>query len=175
LTQLVTRGIRLGQAWQRAPHKQEYLPGGLECRHATHQTQCLPDTFEAASCLPVMQLERFCELDDREANGRSGAPLADVSHPIQAHRPRSSRSANPTQTRISHSTPSTGPARSPRYCSGESLPKAARSWFAPVANRITATESLTKKACNGLLQQNLPKADIRLDAKASRRRRCGST
>jgi hypothetical protein len=30
---------------------------------------------------------------------------------------------------------------------------------APVANRITATESLTKKACNGLLQQNRPKAD----------------
>src|SRR6516165_2605820 len=31
---------------------------------------------------------------------------------------------------------------------------------APVANRITATESPTKKSCNGLLQQNLPKADI---------------
>jgi hypothetical protein len=31
---------------------------------------------------------------------------------------------------------------------------------APVANRFTATESLTKKACNRLLQQNRPKADI---------------
>src|SRR6516225_7595082 len=30
---------------------------------------------------------------------------------------------------------------------------------APVANRITATESPTKKSCNGLLQQNLPQAD----------------
>jgi hypothetical protein len=30
---------------------------------------------------------------------------------------------------------------------------------APVANRITATESPTKKACNGLLQQNRNKAD----------------
>src|SRR5215831_18636363 len=29
----------------------------------------------------------------------------------------------------------------------------------PVANRITATESPTKKACNGLLQQNRHKAD----------------
>ncbi|MFZ2079128.1 MAG: hypothetical protein WAV38_21255, partial [Xanthobacteraceae bacterium] len=37
---------------------------------------------------------------------------------------------------------------------------AAPSWSAPVANRITATESLTKKACNGLLQQNRPQADI---------------
>jgi hypothetical protein len=32
--------------------------------------------------------------------------------------------------------------------------------LAPVANRITATESPTKKACNGLLQQNLPIGDI---------------
>src|SRR5262245_13400216 len=32
----------------------------------------------------------------------------------------------------------------------------------PVANRFTATESLTKKVCNGLLQQNLPGADIQL-------------
>jgi hypothetical protein len=31
---------------------------------------------------------------------------------------------------------------------------------APVANRITATESPTKKACNGLLQQNRHKADM---------------
>src|SRR6185369_16960878 len=31
---------------------------------------------------------------------------------------------------------------------------AAPSSPAPVANRITATESPTKKACNGLLQQN---------------------
>src|SRR5262245_60863694 len=37
---------------------------------------------------------------------------------------------------------------------------AAPSSPAPVANRITATESPTKKACNRLLQQNLPKADI---------------
>src|SRR5712691_4557619 len=36
---------------------------------------------------------------------------------------------------------------------------AAPSWSAPVANRITATESLTKKDCNGLLQQNRPKGD----------------
>src|SRR6516162_1465561 len=36
---------------------------------------------------------------------------------------------------------------------------AAPSSPAPVANRITATESPTKKACNGLLQHNLPKAD----------------
>jgi hypothetical protein len=35
----------------------------------------------------------------------------------------------------------------------------APSWLAPVANHITATESLTKKACNGLLQQNLPIGD----------------
>src|SRR6516164_7687402 len=31
---------------------------------------------------------------------------------------------------------------------------------APVANRITATESPTKKSCNGLLQQNLPTTDM---------------
>src|SRR6266581_6943866 len=37
---------------------------------------------------------------------------------------------------------------------------AAPSWPAPVANRITATESLTKKVCNGLLQQNRPDSDI---------------
>jgi hypothetical protein len=37
---------------------------------------------------------------------------------------------------------------------------AAPSSPAPVANRITATESPTKKACNGLLQQNLPIADM---------------
>src|SRR5262245_15038313 len=36
---------------------------------------------------------------------------------------------------------------------------AAPSSPAPVANRITATESPTKKACNGLLQQNLPCVD----------------
>src|SRR5262249_29215404 len=36
---------------------------------------------------------------------------------------------------------------------------AAPSSPAPVANRITATESPTKKACNGLLQQNLPQTD----------------
>src|SRR6266550_3479809 len=30
----------------------------------------------------------------------------------------------------------------------------------PVANRITATESPTKEACNGLLQQNLPLGDM---------------
>src|SRR5262249_7128141 len=33
---------------------------------------------------------------------------------------------------------------------------------APVANRITATESPTKNACNGLLQQNLPERDVGL-------------
>src|SRR5262245_42352400 len=38
---------------------------------------------------------------------------------------------------------------------------AARSSPAPVANRITATESPTKKACNGLLQQNRPSPDAR--------------
>src|SRR6516165_7003231 len=32
---------------------------------------------------------------------------------------------------------------------------------APVANRITATESPTKKSCNGLLQQNRHKADMK--------------
>src|SRR5262245_31225181 len=37
---------------------------------------------------------------------------------------------------------------------------AAPSSPAPVANRITATESPTKKACNGLLQQNLPGVDM---------------
>src|SRR5205823_6168120 len=37
---------------------------------------------------------------------------------------------------------------------------AAPSCSAPVANRITATESLAKKDCNGLLQQNRPLADI---------------
>src|SRR5262249_28124587 len=37
---------------------------------------------------------------------------------------------------------------------------AAPSSPAPVANRITAMESPTKKACNGLLQQNRHKADI---------------
>src|SRR5215467_12396727 len=37
---------------------------------------------------------------------------------------------------------------------------AAPSSPAPVANRITATESPTEKACNGLLQQNLPARDI---------------
>src|SRR5262245_15484967 len=37
---------------------------------------------------------------------------------------------------------------------------AAPSSPAPVANRITATESPTEKACNGLLQQNLPASDI---------------
>src|SRR5256714_6010977 len=37
---------------------------------------------------------------------------------------------------------------------------AAPSSPAPVANRITATESPTKKACNGLLQQNLPEAAV---------------
>src|SRR5262245_31144719 len=37
---------------------------------------------------------------------------------------------------------------------------AAPSSPAPVANRITATESPTKKACNGLLQQNLPRGDL---------------
>src|SRR5262249_42697878 len=42
---------------------------------------------------------------------------------------------------------------------------AAPSSPAPVANRITATESPTKKACNGLLQQNLPISDIRSAAK----------
>src|SRR4029450_10483371 len=36
---------------------------------------------------------------------------------------------------------------------------AAPSSPAPVANRITATESPTEKACNGLLQQNLPEPD----------------
>src|SRR6266576_5498966 len=37
---------------------------------------------------------------------------------------------------------------------------AAPSSSAPVANRITATESPTKKACKGLLQQNLPSAAV---------------
>jgi hypothetical protein len=37
---------------------------------------------------------------------------------------------------------------------------AAPSWPAPVANRSTTTESLTKKVCNGLLQQNRHKADM---------------
>src|SRR6516162_7906797 len=37
---------------------------------------------------------------------------------------------------------------------------AAPSSPAPVANRITATESPTKKACNGLLQHNLPLAAV---------------
>ncbi|MGE5165547.1 MAG: hypothetical protein ACM3IH_16170, partial [Sphingobacteriales bacterium] len=35
----------------------------------------------------------------------------------------------------------------------------------PVTIHITATESLTKKACNGLLQQNRPKADIMVATK----------
>src|SRR4029077_10080234 len=59
---------------------------------------------------------------------------------------------------------------------------AAPSSPAPVANRITATESPTKKACNGLLQQILPRSDICSAAKctpfdhlsaAERRRRNG--
>jgi hypothetical protein len=37
---------------------------------------------------------------------------------------------------------------------------AAPSSSAPVANRITATESPTKKACNGLLQQNRHETDV---------------
>src|SRR5262245_32907406 len=37
---------------------------------------------------------------------------------------------------------------------------AAPSSPAPVANRITATESPTKKACNGLLQQNRHISDL---------------
>src|SRR4029077_3133056 len=37
---------------------------------------------------------------------------------------------------------------------------AAPSSPAPVANRIAATESPTKKACNGLLQQNRHECDI---------------
>src|SRR5262245_8312764 len=37
---------------------------------------------------------------------------------------------------------------------------AAPSSPAPVANRITATESPTEKACNRLLQQNLPGGDL---------------
>src|SRR5512133_3458384 len=45
---------------------------------------------------------------------------------------------------------------------------AALSSPAPVANRITATESPTKKACNTLLQQNRPKADIGLDSEQFR-------
>ena len=44
---------------------------------------------------------------------------------------------------------------------------AAPSWSAPVANHITATESLTKKACNRLLQQNRPGADSCAAQKAS--------
>src|SRR6516164_10837413 len=36
---------------------------------------------------------------------------------------------------------------------------AAPSWSVSVANRVTATESPTKKTRNGLLQQNLPQAD----------------
>src|SRR5262245_26994968 len=44
---------------------------------------------------------------------------------------------------------------------------AAPSSPAPVANRITATESPTKKACNGLLQQNLPIADKRAATKST--------
>src|SRR5262249_32807523 len=47
---------------------------------------------------------------------------------------------------------------------------AAPSSPAPVANRITATESPTKKACNGLLQQNLHKADIPRQARDVRLR-----
>src|SRR5262249_38327386 len=39
---------------------------------------------------------------------------------------------------------------------------AAPSYPAPVANRRTATASLTKKLSNGLMQQNRPKADMRL-------------
>src|SRR5262245_4652422 len=46
---------------------------------------------------------------------------------------------------------------------------AAPSSPAPVANRITATESPTKKACNGLLQQNLPISDIDANRKAAMR------
>src|SRR5216684_2098737 len=37
---------------------------------------------------------------------------------------------------------------------------AAPSSLAPVANRFTTTESLTKKTCNRLLQQNRPEADV---------------
>src|SRR5215831_4765411 len=44
---------------------------------------------------------------------------------------------------------------------------AAPSSPAPVANRITATESPTKKACNRLLQQNLPIGDICSAAKSA--------
>src|ERR1700754_2663107 len=43
---------------------------------------------------------------------------------------------------------------------------AAPSSPAPVANRIAATESPTKKACNGLLQQNLPEAAVSNRSKA---------
>src|SRR6516165_3033224 len=45
---------------------------------------------------------------------------------------------------------------------------AAPSSPAPVANRITATESPTKKACNGLLQHNLPRGDICPQQKSTR-------
>src|SRR5205823_819525 len=39
------------------------------------------------------------------------------------------------------------------------LGRAAPSWSASLANRIDGTESLTQKAFNRLLQQNLPQAD----------------
>src|SRR5262245_30641624 len=44
---------------------------------------------------------------------------------------------------------------------------AAPSSLAPVANRITATEPPTKKACNGLLQQNPLIGDMRIAAGAA--------
>src|SRR5262245_43440506 len=50
---------------------------------------------------------------------------------------------------------------------------AAPSSPAPVANRITATESPTKKACNRLLQQNLPQADKAQCSKKQRPARRG--
>src|SRR6266700_4985714 len=57
---------------------------------------------------------------------------------------------------------------------------AAPSWPAPVANRITATESLTKKDCNGLLQQNRPETDSctaanSIPIRSPRRHAAGST
>src|SRR5262245_24197595 len=66
----------------------------------------------------------------------------------------------PQRSRGPHDRPTPPPRDEMNRKTAPDRDSVAPSSPARVANRITATESPTKKACNGLLQQNRPLGDI---------------
>src|SRR4029077_4637676 len=98
------------------------------------------------------------EHPDHQHPGQSTAGRASSSRMQTQHAPRSDRERR--RSRAQGDRPVSPRRAENRRKAASDSASAAPSSLASAANRVRATESPFAKAINGLLQQNLPKADI---------------